>query len=511
MRKIEYKSMCIVIYITVIVIVIVVMPRHASIGKLVSLLVDNPKNHTSAQEHSLSPPPLVPINTAAEATAAAVDGEEQTMLWQNIATLFAKCEQNESDIQDQKDVYGRLTRGTDDLYQELQDAKIDIAQIQCERDQNQHGERVTEAHYVKKMRKYVDKKCEKVRETVSYGSYNADNEIFAYIDKIRAEFQAKTKKMEDEITELQAKLDETENIYDSDYAMFVQRENDLMMKLESAVQQTGCLNQRIKDHEGIIMSQLEQLRNYTDQRQYQTAGDLREEFTRAICREVEYESNETAKLVAQANEETIQKMMCMENFLMSQTRETMDCLRAELATASSIELSKQMTQGVSDTMTDLITRSNEYHTARYFGLVDEIKTMKQSIGMVDAELSDVKETVEFLKDEVADCGNDVYDIKEDMTDMKDEVYREMDSDYYDMKDYVKRRFHRHEKQKHAVVVAADVVAAADALQMIVTEYEEGEAAAPAEPAAAPENDEHVIIIDADTLMSDDDDEEIQHT
>ena len=97
MRKIEYKSMCIVIYITVIVIVIVVMPRHASIGELVSMSVDNPKNYTVQP-----PPPLIPINMP-------VDGEEQTMLWQNIATLFAKCEQNESDIQDQN---GRLISGT---------------------------------------------------------------------------------------------------------------------------------------------------------------------------------------------------------------------------------------------------------------------------------------------------------------------------------------------------------------------------------------------------------------
>lgn len=511
--------MCIVIYITVIVTATAtIMPRHtSSIGELISMSVDNPKNYTVQ-----SPPPLIPINNTA--AAAVVDGEEQTMLWQNIATLFAKCEQNESDIQDQKDVYGRLTRGTDDLYQELQDAKTDIAQIQWEWDQNKQGDKTTEAHYVKKMKKYVDKKCEKVRETVSYGSYNADNEIFAYIDKIRAEFQAKTQKMEDEITRLQAKLDETENIYDSDYAMFVQRENDLMAKLDHAIQETECLNQRIKDHEGIIMRQLEQSRDYTDQRQYQTMGDLREEFTRAICREVEYESNETKKLLYLTNDENEQKI----NLVMKQIELAENRLRAEIATTSRttptivdrevsrvVELSEQMTQEVSDKMTDLITRSNEYHTARYFGLVDEIKTMKQSIGMVDAELSDVKETVEFLKDEVADTGNDVYDIKEDMKDMKDGMYREMDRDYYDTKDYIKRKFQRHEKQKHAIVTAADAAVDAavtdDPLQMIVTEYA-GEPAVPAAvPAAVPENDEHIIIIDADTFMSDDDDEEIQHT
>ena len=483
---------------------------QTSVGKLVSLSVDNPKYYTSQQQQqqqqqppSVSPPPLFPNSD--------LHNEEQTMLWRNIATLFAKCDQNEEELQKHQESYERLTRGTDELYQELQETKNEI-----QRETNENNLLST---HVRKLRKYVNKKCENVRETIAYGSYNSDNEIFAYIDKMRSEFQAKTAKMEDEITILQEKLIETTHIYDSDYTMFVQRENDLMAKLDQSVQMTETLSQRIKDHEGIIMHRLEELRNYTDQQQYQIQGDLREEFTRAICREVEYESNETAKLVALINDDTEQKI----DLVMNHIQKAEYCLRAEIATSRTttttttidreasrlVELSEQMTQDVSDKMTDLITRSNEYHTARYFGLVDEIKTMKQSIGMVDAELSDVKETVEFLKDEVADTGNDVYDIKEDMNDMKDDVYREMDSDYYDMKDYVKRRFHRHEKQKHAVVTA-DVVTTADALQMIVTEYE-GDTAVPDAAVPAPENDEHIIIIDADTFMIDDDDEETQHT
>ena len=503
MRKIEYKSMCIVIYIIVILIVIVIMP-HTSFGKLISMSVDNPKNYTSQQP--TSPPPLVPINDAyadADADADTVaHGEEQTMLWQNIASLFAKCEQNESDIKAQNGyVYGRLTRGTDDLYQELQVSKIDIAKIQWDRE-------VAEEHYVKKMKKYVDKKCEKVRETVSYGSYNADNEIFAYIDKIRAEFEAKTKTMADEITRLNAKLDESDGVYDLDYEMFVERENDLMAKLECAVQTTERLNQRIKDHEEIIIRQLEQLRSYTDQQQYHTTGDLREEFSRAISREVEYESLVIGKLVKETNEATIQKIKNMEDFIMKQNQQNADRLRVEYSGAIDreadrlIELSEQTSQGVNVELTDLITRSNEYHTVRYFGVLEELKTLKQSIGMVDAELSDVKETVEFLKDEVGQGSNDVYDIKEELAEWKDDVYREMDRDYYDMKDYVKRRFHRHEKQNHAAVAAATT----DALQMIVTEYAEE----PNVPVPIHENDEHVIIIDADTIESDDE-EEFRHT
>ena len=91
------------------------------------------------------------------------------------------------------------------------------------------------------------------------------------------------------------------------------------------------------------MKQIQQVRNYADT---QVAGDLREEFSEAICREVAFESKVSAELV----------------------------------------------QGVHNELTDVITRSNEYHSARYFGTVEDVKqlreicqTLKQSIGVVDAE------------------------------------------------------------------------------------------------------------------------------
>ena len=188
---------------------------HTSIGRLVSMSVDNPKYYTSQQlqqRSSSPPPPLFPIPSsggggggyhqasAADADADA-DADEKTMLWKNIATLFAKSEQNESEIIHHKDIYDKITRGTDELYREVQDLKT----LQCE-------ERGDDDTLKKKMKKYVDKKCEKVRETVSYGAYNADNEIFAYIDKIRTEFEAKTKTMEAKITRLNAKLDEVDTV-----------------------------------------------------------------------------------------------------------------------------------------------------------------------------------------------------------------------------------------------------------------------------------------------------------
>ena len=509
---------------------------RTSIGKLVSMSVDNPKYYTSQQSQQRSsspPPPLFPIPSSggggggyhqASATDADADADadEKTMLWKNIATLFAKSEQNESDIQAQNGyVYGRLTRGTDDLYQELQDVKIDIAQLQCERDdQNKSSEKETDAHSLnKKMKKYVDKKCEKVRETVSYGAYNADNEIFAYIDKIRTEFEAKTYAMEATITRLNEKLDETTIIYDSDYEMFVERENALMAKLEQAVKTTETLSKRIKDNEDIMMRQLQELREYTQQQQYRAAGDLREEFSRAICNEIEMESKVSALLVQSVNdeltsialrstEETCLRIKALEDFI---DGAFVDGLRADLSGAITSEAER-----VSEQMTDLVTRSNEYHTARYVGVLGELenmrethKTLKQSIGMVDAELSDVKENVEFLKDEVAESSNNVYDMKEEIAEWKDIVYCELDRDYYDLKDYVKHRVHRHERQKHAVAAVADAGEAgeADALQMIATEY----AAEEQQPPAEQEYDEHVIIIIDGDAYSDDEDGEIQHT
>ena len=455
------------------IIYIIVMSRpvpQTSIGKLVSLSVDNAKYYTSQPP---PPPPLYPYSVVAGG-----NNQEQTILWSNIATLFAKCDQQEEELQKQKESYERLARGTDDVYQELQDTKIEI-----HRENNDENNKLST--HVRKLRKYVNKKCDAVRETVSALACHADDDIFAYVDTLRLEFQSKTAKMEDEIAglkakleetnqiydsnyevfvkhenDLMAKLEETNQIYDSDYEVFVKRENDLMAKLEDAVQTTANLNQRVKDVEFSLMAQIRESRVYAEQHQYQTSGDLREEFTRAICREIEFESAVSAKLV----------------------------------------------QSVNDELFELITRSNEYHTARHFGMMEDVKesremckTLKQSIGMVDAELSDVKETVEFLKDEVAQSSNDVYDMKEELTEWKDDIYSELDRDYYDLKDYVRHRIHRDDKQTHATTADAAAEPCVAAEPCIIAEV------APQRPAPT----EHVIIIDQDTVFSDE--EEFEHT
>ena len=128
--------------------------------------------------------------------------------------------------------------------------------------------------------------------------------------------------------------------------------------------------------------------------------------------------------------------------------------------------------------------------------------------MVDAELSDTKETVDFLKDEVAQTSNDVYDIKEDaLSGLKEDIYHELDRDYYDLKSYVKRTMNRHKKQEHDRR-AENQLQSCD----IIVEEEEPEPTAAA--AAAPETEyNNIIIIDADDcrISSDDEEEFVRHT
>ena len=453
---------------------------QTSNGRLVSLSVDNPKYYVPSPQDEM--PAMLPLsyaqmNNGSSSSSGkggkkaqvqghhADDSEEKTMIWKNIASLFVQCEKNDDNV-------SSLTRGTDEIYQELQDVRIEIAQVQTDMNATK-DELVAKPDEIRRLRKYVVKKCKKVQETASYGAYNADIEIFAYIDTVRGEFDAKIQKLEKENTELREELRSLHDTYDKDYDVFVERENALMSKLQKAVDATEVLNARLNDHEGIYMKQLHELRERTEQQLYNNSGDLREEFVRAITREVEFESKTSAQLV----------------------------------------------QSVNDELTGLITRSNEIHSYRYFGTVDEMKqlrencqTLKQSIGMVDAELSDTKETVDFLKDEVAQSSNDVYDIKEDVSGLKDDIYHELDRDYYDLKSYVKRTMNRHKKQEHDHRAEKQL----QSCDIIVEEEEPAAAAAAAAPEApeAPETEyNNIIIIDADDcrISSDDEEEFVRHT
>jgi len=433
-------------------------------GKLVSLSVDynNDQHHQQHHRQNEALPTLVPLSMATEAEADA-DGEEKTMLWSNIATLFTKCEQNEEDIR-------ANTRGTDEMYQELMEIKGELAQVQG--DITDITENNMLSGHVRKLRKYVNKKCSEVRENASYGSHNANIEIFAYIDKVRSEFDARIKKLECENVTLHEEIDRLHETYDRDYDTFVKRENDLMAKLESAIHTTECLNDRVKDYEDASMRQIYESRNCVEQQIQNTAGDLREEFARAICRELAHVSGEIR-----------------------------DEIREEY--------------------TNLVTVSNQCHSHRYFGTVEDVKqirenlqTLKQSIGMVDAELSDTKEIVEFLKDEVGQASNDIYDIKEDSREVKETLYREMDRDYRDMKSYVKRSIQRHRKQEHSTTPlpeeekSADqnqnqnAVSSSDAIQMIVNEYANANGESSKIEQEREYENNHIIIIDENTVFSD---------
>ena len=449
-------------------------------GRLVGLTVDNPKYHlapVSSSSVTDSPPHLIPITAESAAAASASashnnNNDEQTMLWRNIATLFNRCEQNEAEIQKQREDYdpciGELNRVTDDLYQETRDLKCRIDEVSTE----WSDELDSKLRQMKKQtRKYVSKKFNKAKQTASGAAFDSDMEVFKYVDTVREEFVDANSQLKEELLTLRQEIHEEHadlnDVYYRDYKMFLQREDEMMAKLDAAVKMNEATNQRMKDMEEFFMKQIQQARNYADTH---VAGDLREEFSAAICREVAFESKVSAELV----------------------------------------------QGVHNELTDLVTRSNEYHSARYFGTVEDVKqlretcqTLKQSIGMVDAELSDTKEIVEFLKDEVGQATNTVdemtYTVAEINTAIvkqKEEIYNEMDGDYYDMKDYVKRRVQRHVRHSHqkTPTAAAAESEPTDAISMIVSEYAE---AADAEAAT---EDENVIIMDDTCFISDDDTE-----
>lgn len=449
----------------------------SSVGRLVSISVDNPQYYTAPASSvggttsSSPPPPLIPISNHGVCTSAAAinnDNEEKTMLWRNIANLFMKCEDIEASLHDHKNSTNRVS---DEVYQDLRDLRSEIAQMLSQADINQNNVLLK---HVRKLRKYVNKKCEKVQQDVNYGSASADNEIFAYIDTLRHEFDARTKSLQDENTRLREEIAELNQTYYRDYEMFVERENNLLSKLDDAVNMSYSNNTRLRDLEDICMIQIQKVRDDTQQMQYNLAGDMREEFARAITKEVEFESKTSAQLV----------------------------------------------QSVHDELFELITRSNEYHSHRHFGLVEDIKqvrencvTLKQSIGMVDAELSDVKENIEHLTDEVGQNIKDTSELSEDLHELKKDVYSELDRDYYDLKDCIKRNIHRHHKKYHAIPVRdnqeQNQVINHAAEQEVDIEQEPEHQPQPSPPPPTRPEPEHLIIIDENTFMSDDDDF-IQH-
>ena len=159
---------------------------------------------------------------------------------------------------------------------------------------------------------------------------------------------------------------------------------------------------------------------------------------------------------------------------------------------------------------------------------ENCETLKKSIGMVDAELSDVKETVEHLTDEVGHNTTDIGIITDDIAEVKDDMYHELDRDYYDLKDYVKRQMHRHQKKYHhlsyydenTTSTSSATAAAApdttsnreDVIQFTAEQYADPVNEIIPEGQIHSQNrrneDEHLIIIDENTFHSDTDDEDV---
>jgi hypothetical protein len=434
---------------------------QTSFGRLVSLTVDNPKYYTQPAAcgvvNSTPPPPLMPVSALANNSGnknKTNNDDELTMIWRNIAILFSKYDNIESTVESQGDATKRCT---DEIYQELQANQ-----------EESHNASTSFATLVKKIRKYVNKKCEKLRETVSYGAYSADNEVFDFVNKTRFELEAKNTKLETELGKVYEELESLNDTYYRDYELFMQRENELLAKLDAAVKMNETTNQRLTNIELALTRQIQQARTYADTH---VAGDLREEFSRAICREVEFESKTSAQLV----------------------------------------------QTVNDELTSLITRSNEYHSMRYFGMVEDVtrlgetcQTLKQSIGMVDAELTDTKETIEHMKDETGQNATDIVNIEEELSKIKGDIYCELDRDYYDLKSYVKRMLTRHKRTHHHHEELAEQQPPIsggenNAIQLIAEEYADPNPQQEPQPQPR-EYHEHVIIIDGNMSTSSDDED-----
>ena len=565
--------------------------KHASVqksaGKLVSLLVESPNQNEVPASPSM--PELIPVSSshplfddvceprtifynksnaykantvinkelapaAAAAAAAAAPvpasvsahNDEQSMLWQNVATLFVKCEDNASNITGIRDEYdpciGQLNSYTDDLYAKLQTSSLEISDCRA---QMLDMKKNTKKKF-KSVKKMMNRKMEKCKRGSSSAAFDADMEVFKYIDTLRIqidELRGTVEKQKDEIDELSGlkhhmdkireEVSDLNDLYDDDYHRFCRREDELKDKIAAAHdealnahtfamnakqnsderidaaikaietwgsdiyrldEQVKNMDREIRDDMEIerhsteywvdcalktfekeklsrIQSPISEARSYADTK---VAGDLREEFSNAIVREITFESKATADLV--------------------------DALRTELV--------------------DLITRSNEIHSARYFQSVSDlqqvkddtersVQTLKHSIELVDLELADVKESVEFSKEYMTDLSIEIEDQKELII---HEIHSEMDRDYRDLKKFVRRNMNKHLLEEHPEDEdegedADDVANAEEAAEVEVkTETVVTGTSVSAAGAAAAEaiNEDMVIIMDDADFNSTDD-------
>ena len=464
-------------------------------GQLVSFTVEKPNQNEAPLESvclPISMPALIPISSTS-CLASSAHNDEQSMLWKNVASLFVKCEDNHSNIDGLRGEYEQsikeLKEFTVELYARLQSARGEIATV-----------KTTSKTKLKSFKKAFHKKIKKAKQVSATSACDADMEVFRYIDTLRIQIdelrettERQNAKIEElsratiqvphhqynndyhndeiedmrhNINNLRGELADLNVLYDDDYHRFCNREELLKdrigaaheealvahtfaitvkqnadSRIDAAIKtietlgadicrvddQLKSMNIKIHDEMEIerqsseywientlntfqkeklshIHSQIANVRSYADTK---VAGDLREEFVSAICREVTFESNTRAELVQGVHNELT-----------------------------------AMTQGVRDELLDLVTRSNEIHTARYFQTTNDMQlikddsinmcqTLKRSIGLVDMELSDVKDILEDQKEEI-----------------KETIYSEMDADYYALKKYIRHKMRNHLHDEH---------------------------------------------------------------
>ena len=548
-------------------------------GKLVSLLVESPNQNEVPTSPSM--PELIPassfagmsshplfddvceprnifykskkdhyaktnaeVKKEAEAEAASAHNDEQTMLWQNVATLFVKCEDNASNITGIREEYdpciGQLNSYTDDLYAKLQTATSEMTDMK----------KNTRKKF-KSVRKMMNRKLEKCKRGSSMAASDADMEVFKYIDTLRIqidELRGTVEKQKDEIGELSSglkhhmdkmreELSDLNDLYDDDFHRFCKREDELKdriaaahdeallahtfaikskqnsdSRIDAAVQaietwgsdiyrldsEVKNINREIRDDMEIeresseywveralktfeveklahLESQIASARSYADTK---VAGDLRQEFSDAIIREIKFESNVSAELVQGVHNEL-----------------------------------SAVTQGLRTELVDLITRSNEIHSARYFQSVNDaqqvkedmdnfVQTLKHSIELVDLELGDVKESVDFSKEYMTDLSIEIEDQKDLII---HEIHSEMDRDYRDLKKYVRRKMNQHLSEEHPEDEDEDEDEDKTETETVVAFTSVSAAAAETDVMREEVNNEDMVIImdDADFNSTDD--------
>jgi len=527
---------------------------HVANGELVSLNIEGPKQKETPIPVSPSMPALIPASSLRSNSGVAslpcfddvceprtifnnntntkivtneksrsllsdaAHNDEQTMLWQNIAKLFAKSENNECEITHIRGDYAQSNKDlkelTVELYARLQSCKGDVTEVK----QNTKNK-------LKSFKRMFQRKIKKVKQTAASAANDADMEVFKYIDTLRIqidELRETTEKQNAKIEELsrvnasyassnnnfddvdindlkykmkkmQEEIADLNELYDDDFHRFCRREDDLKDKIaavhdEASSAHTFSLSAKQNSDERIdaavkaietwgsdiyrieqemknmsreirddmetgqqaseywiecelnsfkvekqrINIEIQGVRSYIDA---VVAGDLREEFARAISREVEFESKVSAELVQGVHNELTAK-----------------------------------TQELHNELIDMITRSNEIHTERHFHALAEVQktkedatsmcqALKNSIGYVDCELSEVKENLDFVKEDIASLNIEIEDQKESL---RGDIYADMDADYYDLKKYVYSKFKKHMKHEHSEVKEASDAAAAAA-------------------------------------------------